>query len=152
MSDLPAIEKLVPHAAPMLLLDTLVESGDDYLICELMVRSDGLFDTVGRVPAWLGIEYMAQTVAAYSGLQAHQRGEQIKLGFLLGSRRFETNVEDFACGDILRVTVKPIVHGSSGMGAFECTVEGHKARQVATLAVYEPAVQENTLREPLDSD
>ena len=117
MGNLPAIEKLVPHADPMLLLDKLVESGDDYLVCELMVRSDGLFDAKGRVPAWLGIEYMAQTVAAYSGLQAYQRGEPVKLGFLLGSRRFETNVADFACGDTLRVTAKRLVHGSSGIGA-----------------------------------
>ena len=146
MNELPAIEVLVPHAIPMLLLDKLVESGDDYLICELIVRGDGLFDTEGRVPAWLGMEYMAQTVAAYSGLQAHQRGEPVKLGFLLGSRRFETNVEDFACGDILRVTVKRIVHGGSGMGAFECVVEGQKSRQAATLAVYEPPVQEDLKR------
>ncbi len=136
MSDSPAIEELVPHASPMLLLDQLLESGEDYLICELVVRSDGLFDTAGRVPAWLGIEYMAQTVAAYSGLQAHRRGEQVKLGFLLGSRRFETNVQDFACGDILRVTAKRIVHGSSGMGAFGCIVEGGHTREAATLAVY----------------
>ncbi|MBK6738494.1 MAG: 3-hydroxylacyl-ACP dehydratase [Haliea sp.] len=146
MNELPAIEKLVPHATPLLLLDTVVESGDDYLICELTVRSDGLFDTRGRVPAWLGIEYMAQTISAYSGLQSHQRGEPVKVGFLLGTRHFETNVADFACGDTLRVTVKKIVHASSGMGAFECTVEGHRTRQTATVAVYEPAERDNFKR------
>ena len=146
MNELPAIKVLVPHAVPMLLLDKLVEGGEDYLICELIVRGDGLFDTEGRVPAWLGMEYMAQTVAAYSGLQAHKRGEPVKLGFLLGSRRFETNVADFACGDILQVTVRRVVHGSSGVGAFECTLEGMEARQTTTLSVYEPADQENFVR------
>lgn len=138
MNESVAIEKLVPHAAPMLLLDALVASGDGYVECELVVREDGMFDAAGRVPAWLGMEYMAQTVAAYSGLQAHLKNERVKPGFLLGTRRFETNIEDFACGDILRVTAKCIIHGSSGMGAFECKVEGRLALQTARLAVYEP--------------
>jgi predicted hotdog family 3-hydroxylacyl-ACP dehydratase len=145
MSDCPGIEELVPHAAPMLLLNRLLESGEDYIICEVVVRSDALFDTAGRVPAWLGIEYMAQTIAAYSGLQSHKRGEPARLGFLLGSRRFETSVQDFACGDILRVTAKQILHGSSGMGAFECRVDGQMAQQTAILSVYEPEDQENLM-------
>lgn len=143
MNDFPEIGNLVPHAVPMLLLDKVVGSGEDFLVCELAVRGDGLFDTGGRVPAWLGIEYMAQTVAAYSGLQAHLKHEPVKIGFLLGTRRFETNIEDFACGDILRITAKRIIHGSSGMGAFECRVEGNAALQTATLSVYEPTDQES---------
>jgi predicted hotdog family 3-hydroxylacyl-ACP dehydratase len=146
MSELPSIEELVPHAAPMVLLDYLVDSGEDFLICELTVRCDGLFDTAGRVPASLGIEYMAQAVAAYSGLQAHKRGESVKMGFLLGTRRFETSVPDFACGEILRVTVRQIVYGSSGVGAFECSVTGQFGRQSATLSVYQPAAPDEFIK------
>lgn len=138
MTEWPDIAELVPHAGPMLLLQRLLESGDDYVVCEVRVRSDGLFDSDGCVPAWLGIEYMAQTIAAFSGVQARKDQEPAKLGFLLGSRRFETNVQDFACGDILRVTARRLVHGSSGMGAFECEVQGECAEQSATLSVYQP--------------
>lgn len=139
MTEWPEVAELVPHASPMLLLQRLVECGDDYVECEVQVRSDGLFDIDGRVPAWLGIEYMAQTVAAFSGLQAHRVREPIELGFLLGSRRFVTNVQDFVCGEILRVTAKRLVHGKSGMGAFECKVQGEHVKQTATLSVYKPA-------------
>jgi len=123
----------------MLLLQRLLDSGDDYVVCEVRVRKDGLFDSDGRVPAWLGIEYMAQTVAVFSGLQARRDHELVKMGFLLGSRRFETNVQDFACGDVLRVTARRLVHGSSGMGAFECQVQGEHAQQTAVLSVYQPS-------------
>ena len=138
MTEWPEIAELVPHAGPMLLLQRLLDSGDDYVVCEVRVRRDGLFDSDGRVPAWLGIEYMAQTVAAFSGLQARKDQEPLKLGFLLGSRRFETNVPDFACGDVLSVTARRLVHGSSGMGAFECEVQGSGVQQSATLSVYQP--------------
>lgn len=138
MTDTPEIAELVPHAGQMLLLQRLLEVGDDYVVCEVLVRSDGLFDSEGRVPAWLGIEYMAQTVAAFSGLQAYRDRTPVKLGFLLGSRRFETNVQDFACGDVLRVSARRLVHSGSGMGAFECEVQGDCAQQTATLTVYQP--------------
>tara|TARA_R110002072_G_scaffold302958_1_gene490366 strand:- start:5250 stop:5693 length:444 start_codon:yes stop_codon:yes gene_type:complete len=138
MSELPPIAELVPHAGPMLLLHRLLECGDEHVVCEVLVRSDGLFDSAGRVPAWLGIEYMAQAVAAFSGMQAHSAQESVKLGVLLGTRRFETNVQDFACGDVLRVTARRLIHSSSGMGAFECEVQGDCAQQSARLSVYQP--------------
>ncbi len=139
MNDFPAVEKLVPHAGPMLLLGQLLESGEDYVVCEVIVRADGLFDAAGRVPAWLGIEYMAQTIAAFAGLQALERGEPVRAGYLLGSRRFETNVPDFACGELLRVSAARLVQGISGAGAFECRVEGERVRQTATLTAYQAA-------------
>ena len=138
MPQPPPVAELVPHAGPMLLLHRLLEWGDDYVICEVRVRSDGLFDTAGHVPGWLGLEYMAQTVAAFSGIQARKDQEDVKIGFLLGSRRFETNVQHFDCGEVLRVTAKRLINGKSGMGAFACEVLGERAQQSATLSVYQP--------------
>jgi predicted hotdog family 3-hydroxylacyl-ACP dehydratase len=120
----------------MLLLDRVLEVGDDYLVSEVVVRKDGLFDEAGRVAAFLGLEYMAQTISAFSGWQ---QGERVKVGYLLGTRRFTTNVGDFACGDVLRVTARRVVQDSVGMAAFDCMVEGELAMQSATLSVYEPA-------------
>lgn len=141
MIDFPPIAELVPHAAPMLLLDRIVESGDDYLITELTVRADGLFDIEGSVPAFLGLEYMAQSIAAFSGLRSYRSGEPIKMGFLLGTRRYESNVHNYPTGDILRVTAKEIVYGDTGMAAFECKVQGPQVLQTAVLTVFEPADQ-----------
>ena len=132
------ISQLVPHAKPLLLLDKLVSTSNDSIRCELIVRDDGLFDSDGRVPALTGIEYMAQTVAAFAGLKAHKIGLPPKLGFLLGTRKFTTNVASFSCGDRLTVTVTEALQSANGMGAFKCTVEGSEVLQTATLAVYQP--------------
>ena len=79
MIEPPVISELVPHAGRMLLLERLLDSGADYVTCEVLVRADGMFDRDGRVPAWLGVEYMAQTIAAYSGLQAQASGQPLRL-------------------------------------------------------------------------
>jgi predicted hotdog family 3-hydroxylacyl-ACP dehydratase len=133
------IEDLVPHAKPMLLLDDVLESAENYIVCQAVVRSDGLFDTSGQVSSLLGLEYMAQTVAAFSGLAARRSGMPIKLGFLLGTRRFETNVANFACGTVLTIKVSRVMQGSDGMASFECSVRGQDVSQKARLAVYEPS-------------
>ena len=56
MIEPPVISELVPHAGRMLLLGRLLDSGADYVTCEVLVRADGMFDRDGRVPAWLGVE------------------------------------------------------------------------------------------------
>ena len=140
-----AIEKLVLHAKPMLLLDSVLESTQDYLVCALSVREDGLFDTNGQVPALVGIEYMAQTVAAFSGIETVKKHEEPRLGFLLGTRKFTSNVPELPSGTALTVRAVRIIQGSDGMAAFECTVEGKNVRQTATLTVYEPANPEQFL-------
>ena len=53
---------------------------------ELVVPEAGLFVEDGQVPAWVGIEYMAQAIAAWAGCRARAAGKPPQLGFLLGSR------------------------------------------------------------------
>ena len=47
MSECVDIATLVCHEGPLLLLDGLLETGPDSIVCEVVVRSDGLFDTGG---------------------------------------------------------------------------------------------------------
>ena len=138
MNKVPNIEDLVPHTKPMLLLNRLLEAGEEYIVCEVLVHSDGLFDTSGQVPALVGIEYMAQAVSAFSGLEARRQGKPVKMGFLLGTRRFETNVADFCCGEALTVKICRVIQGNDGIASFDCTIHGEKAQQSARLTVYEP--------------
>lgn len=132
------IAELVPHELPALLLDELLDYDDDNLRAQLMVRADGLYDTAGYVPASVGIEYMAQAVAAFSGLQARRRGDPVSVGFLLGSRRFCSSVSRLKCGDTLTVSVHREFQGSDGMGSFSCEVTGEEVTQTARLSVFEP--------------
>ena len=51
------------------------------------------------VPAVVGIEYMAQAIAAGAGPSARGKGEAARMGFLLGCRNLTIAVDSFQVGD-----------------------------------------------------
>ncbi len=72
MNNIPDVASLLPHEAPMILIDKLINVTELTVHCQVKIDSAGLFfdkDNHG-VPAWLGIEFMAQTIAAWYGYQA----------------------------------------------------------------------------------
>ena len=85
LSGMPAAE-FVLHREPMLLLDRLVDVGPEYAICEWQVCDKIRFFEAGLgVPAYVGVEYMAQCVAVHAGARARVQGLAPPLGFLLGT-------------------------------------------------------------------
>ena len=57
------IEKLVPHARPMLLLDEVLEYDEKSLLAAARIGPSHPFHAEGGVPAHVGIELMAQVPA-----------------------------------------------------------------------------------------
>lgn len=147
-SSLPyCAEELVPHSGDMSLLDELLEVAEETLSACLTVRDDGIFSRDRSVPAYVGIEYMAQAVAAFSGYHAREAGKPVELGFLLGTRRFTTNVATFPCGASLHIAVERLLQADNGMATFECRLTGEGIEQVARLNVYQPDNIEEYLKE-----
>ena len=92
------IRRFLPHSGVMVLLDRLLEVGPEELRAEVTIRPDSVFCDGHDVPGWVGVEYMAQAIAAYAGYTAQLRGETVKIGFLLGTRRYEASCPGFAVG------------------------------------------------------
>ena len=134
------VAELIPHSGKMVLLDRIIDCDDNSLSAEWVVRDDGLLGNDKTVPAWVGIEYMAQAVAAYAGAMAKRAGEPIKLGFLLGTRRYSSNVAEFSVGSTLTVRVEKILQDNN-LGAFECRIQGVDVEASAILNVYQPPLR-----------
>jgi predicted hotdog family 3-hydroxylacyl-ACP dehydratase len=132
--SLSDIRTLVPHSGTMVLLDRLVAIGDESLCAEVVITLDTLFCDGRGVGAWIGVEYMAQAVAAFAGYEAQSRGESVKVGFLLGSRRYECNHPQFAIGSKLHVHVQRTLQGENGLGAFGCHIDDANDPSAAPLA------------------
>lgn len=143
MTDINGLSlvELLPHSGKMVLLDRIVDYDDNSLTSELIVRGDGLLGDERAVPAWAGIEYMAQTIGAYAGLMAKRRGEPIKLGFLLGTRRYAGNVAEFEVGSTLIVRADKIMQDNN-LGVFDCRILGVGVEINAMLNVYQPPINE----------
>jgi len=143
------IAELLPHAGDMILLDGVERFDDDSVEALLQVPADGLLSAAdGSLPAWVGVEIMAQSVAAFAGCHARQAGQPVELGFLLGTRNYQCNVESFPVGTQLRVRAMRSLQDDNGMGVFECHLDGPGIHAEARLNVFRPPEVASYLQEP----
>jgi predicted hotdog family 3-hydroxylacyl-ACP dehydratase len=137
--SMPDIRSLVPHAGPMVLLDRVISADEESLCAEVGIRPDTLFCGPDGVGAWVGIEYMAQAIGAWAGYIAQLRGQPVKLGFLLGTRRYECTRPIFVLGSVLRVHIQRLFQNENGLGSFECFIDNEEGRVAsATVTVFQP--------------
>jgi predicted hotdog family 3-hydroxylacyl-ACP dehydratase len=150
--NLPDIQALVPHGGAMSLLDTLLAVDAETLAARVTIGPETMFCTGVEVGAWVGVEYMAQAVAAHAGHAARLRGEPVRVGFLLGTRRYTCTVPAFAVGSVLDIHVRQALQGDNGLAAFDCRIDdggdsGDGAVLAsATITVFQPANVDAFLR------
>ncbi|MCE4068859.1 hotdog family protein [Pseudomonas nitroreducens] len=148
MIDWP-IASLLPHAGDMILIDEVLDFGEEDIRTRLTVRPGGLFnETDGSLPAWVGVELMAQSIAAYAGCQARVRGEPVELGFLLGTRQYQCDVASFPAGSEIIIHAIRTLQDDNGMGVFECHLDGPDIKALARLTVFRPPEVASYLQEP----
>jgi predicted hotdog family 3-hydroxylacyl-ACP dehydratase len=140
---LPDIARLVPHAGAMSLLDRVLEADAEILCAEVRIHPGSMFYANGGVGSWVGVEYMAQAVAAQAGWLAVSQGSPVRPGFLLGSRRYSATQPLFADGALLHVRVQQVLRGENGLAAFDCSIvhadgAGQAALASGTLTVFQP--------------
>jgi predicted hotdog family 3-hydroxylacyl-ACP dehydratase len=122
------------------MVDRLLTADEFRAVVEVDVPRDGLFVRDGAVPSWVGIEYMAQAVSAWSGARALRGGGRPRIGLLLGTRRYDARCPAFPGGRTLRVSVRCELMADNGLGLFDCSIH-LDGDEVATgrLSVFEPA-------------
>jgi predicted hotdog family 3-hydroxylacyl-ACP dehydratase len=139
--SIPPIAQLVPHDGQMVLLDRVLSGTEDTLCAEVTIAAHTVFLDGGVVGSWVGMEYMAQAIAAHNGYKAYLRGEPPKVGFLLGARRYQCSVPAFTLGSVLHVRVQHAMQGDNGLAAFECRIDDAADGTMlahATITVFEP--------------
>ncbi len=128
----------MPHREPMLLLDTLVDIGVDFAVCEWRASNSAFLDPKDGVPAYTGIETMAQCIAVHAGARARIQGLEPPLGLLLGTRRFESSIGYFEPGRQYLARCDALFRDAQGMSSFACKLlDGDTRVAWATLAVLE---------------
>ena len=132
------IAELLPHAGTAILLDAVVACTDTSLTATVTIGPDSPFHRDNGIPAYVGIEYMAQACGAYSGFQARRDGKEPRIGFILGTRRYAAKHAWFADGADLAVHVE-LVYRDDEIGMFDCTIsDGNAVVAQARLTVAEP--------------
>ncbi len=111
------------HRDPMLLLDTLLDCSGETTVCEWTVVQDDAFVEAGLgVPAYIGVEFMAQCVAVHAGARARVEGKGPPLGYLLGTRHFNASVSYFEIGETYRASCEELILDGNGLGSYDCKI------------------------------
>lgn len=143
------IENIIPQRGNMLLIDRLIDASDETTIAQYAPKSNQWYsDEAGQMPAWIGLELMAQTVAAHVGETKRRAGIPPKHGVLAGTRRYRASVASFSVGRPLTIKVTLVYQDESGLGAYECSIlDEDTSLATATLKVFEPNEFETFLQE-----
>jgi predicted hotdog family 3-hydroxylacyl-ACP dehydratase len=135
--------RLLPHTGGIVLLDEVLSCSGDTLTARAVVRPTLFSQADGSLPPWMGLEILAQAIAAWAGWQALIAGKPPQLGFLLGTRLYECRAGVLAPGAALTARVTRTLQDDSGMGSFEGVIledtpEGPREIAQARLTVYQP--------------
>jgi len=107
----------------MLLVDTLIDIGTDFARCDWDARAWPFVEAEYGVPSYVGIETMAQCIAVHAGARARIEGRGPPLGFLLGTRHFQSAVSYFEPGRNYIAECKELIRDTQGRGSFSCRIE-----------------------------
>ena len=139
----------MPHELPMVLIDEICACDENSIVTQVLLHESHLFATGQQIPAWVGIELMAQSAAAWSGFNAqknrsaHGAGlteKAVPIGYLLGTRDYRSNVGFFSVGSQLRIHAHCLLQSSEGLGSFDCQIyDQHDILLAqARLSVFQP--------------
>jgi predicted hotdog family 3-hydroxylacyl-ACP dehydratase len=124
-----AAERLIPHRAPMRLVDTLVSVNDGCAVAEsVLPRSAIMADGEGKIDEVAFVELIAQSYAAFRGYMDRMDGKPPIEGFLVGVRDLAVAGRAYA-GDRLLTSIRTV----AAIGGF-AVVEGAVTRGDETLA------------------
>lgn len=131
-SGYPPVAQLVPHEAPMILVDELIEWSPTHAQVRAQVRRGGPFVSDGQLPATILLEYMAQAVAVADGMSGRESGRR-EIGLLLGVRELKLEIDAVAIGDVLDIHVAHRFRDAA-LASYDCEVR-RAGRVLASGAV-----------------
>ena len=124
----------------MVLIHEPYGSGDEWTTATVQIAEDTMFYQSGYgVPTWVGMEYMAQTIALYAGIRSTQHGKPITVGFLLGTTRYSAECDYFRLGSVLQIRVDETWRDNQ-MAVHDCSIKDQSGATIASaeLKVFKP--------------
>jgi predicted hotdog family 3-hydroxylacyl-ACP dehydratase len=135
------VELFIPHRQPMVLISNLLEFEADNLLTQTQVSATSPYfdDSLQGVPNYVGIEYMAQSIAALAGVEALLKQDIIRVGFLLGTRKLKMHISHFKAGETYQTQVTRLYQEESGLAVFDCKIMHNKQIVAeANVNVFQP--------------
>lgn len=139
----PPASELIPHRGRAALIDEVLADSEHSIRTAAHISSAHPFFVAGHgVPSWVGIELMAQTIAAHAGLSGRRDQRAPRAGMLLGTRRYQTSTPWFREGARLEILAEREFGDSGGLAACACSIQcdGQTLAQASIIIVEMDAV------------
>jgi predicted hotdog family 3-hydroxylacyl-ACP dehydratase len=131
------VEGLIPHEPPSMLIDEVLASDQDTIVCSALVAPGNPYASAGKIRSVVCLEYMAQAIAAFSGTRAGG-GRKPRIGYLIAATQLALLADALYEGDSLRIEARR-VWGDTALGKFNCSVSrAGELLASASLSVYMP--------------
>lgn len=142
MNNYQKAAEYLPHNPPMILIEDVIDVGEDYAICQVIVSKQGILapfiNERGVLPAEFVLEMMAQTIGVWRGWSSNLSCKKIDLGLLLGIRGFKSDYTEFALGTCLIIKAKLVLQDDK-LANFDCKLFiDNRSCATAKLNVYQP--------------
>ncbi len=144
------LSKILPHSYPMILINDVLDYNleEKWLVSEVVIDDSSLFfdKSINGISSTVGIEFMAQSIGCYAYFK--NKCATPKIGFLLGSRLYNTSVDVFPLGERYTLKVNEIFTDEQ-IVAFDCIMYDKDNEEVAsaTINVYQSDDIEGFLNE-----
>lgn len=89
----------------MVFIDKVVSESLNDFVCLYKIKRETPFLHKNRVPSFIAIECMAQSISAFNGMRRRDSKLEPQLGFLLGIRDFTCHYTYFELGDQLELHI-----------------------------------------------
>jgi len=134
-----SVEELLPHRDPMIFIDQVTAVESDAAESVTHFSADHIIAVDQGIPAYAGLEVMAQTIAAWAGFHDLEAGRDVKVGFLLGSRKYKASRPFFNVGEKLTTHIKLQLQADNGLSSFKCSIHAHDEEVCsADIKVFKP--------------
>lgn len=146
-----SITDVLTHREPMILIDSIDQYDNESCTCQVLISDSSPFYQVTKkgVPSYIGCEYMAQSIAAFSGAQSLDEKKPVSIGFLLGSRKYESFQTYFTISSQLSITVTQLYKEDSGLSVYDCDIYDGEKRLLAKakINVFQPEDPEEFIKD-----
>lgn len=144
MTDYLPAACYLPHESPMVLVDEVILVDDEHAHCRVAISRESILapflNTNGDLPAWFGVEIIAQTIGVWSGWHGRRQDNHKKPrpGMLLGARGYCCKQDVFPAKSRLDIYVTLLMRDEK-VGSFdgEIVIDGEKYAS-GRLNTYQP--------------
>lgn len=137
------LETIMPHKRNMVLISRVIayDSKVGTLTAEVDINAQSMFfnHKTQQVPVWVGIEYMAQSIAALSGIYKKESSKILSsIGFIIGARNYKCFVNGFKINKTITIKVTQLFLDVE-LGSFSCEILAlDKILATTELNVFQP--------------